>query len=51
MKLNRVLPLALSPADSEKFHEMERATESPPRECFLLDDESEFPPMLAAAVK
>ncbi|TRY69087.1 hypothetical protein TCAL_09654 [Tigriopus californicus] len=31
--------------DSEKFHEMEKATASPPRECFLLDDDGEFPPM------
>jgi autophagy-related protein 18 len=31
--------------DSEKFHEMAAATESPPKQCFLLDDDGEFPPM------
>lgn len=32
-------------SDSEKFHEMAAATESPPKQCFLLDDDGEFPPM------
>ncbi|XP_046391595.1 WD repeat domain phosphoinositide-interacting protein 2 isoform X1 [Ischnura elegans] len=32
-------------SDSEKFHEMVAATESPPRGGFRLDDESEFPPV------
>ena len=32
-------------SDSEKFHEMAAATESPPQQCFLLDDDGEFPPM------
>jgi len=31
--------------DSEKFHEMAIATETPPKQCFLLDDDGEFPPM------
>jgi hypothetical protein len=31
--------------DSEKFHEMAVATETPPKQCFLLDDDGEFPPM------
>lgn len=31
--------------ESEKFHEMEAATELPPQQCFLLDDDGEFPPM------
>jgi len=31
--------------NSEKFHEMATATESPPKQCFLLDDDGEFPPM------
>jgi autophagy-related protein 18 len=31
--------------NSEKFHEMAAATESPPKQCFLLDDDGEFPPM------
>ena len=34
--------------DSEKFHEMAAATESPPKQCFLLDDDGEFPPMSKA---
>lgn len=33
-------------ADSEKFLEMEAATETPPKQCFLLDDDGEFPPMV-----
>ena len=33
-------------SDSEKFHEMETATEMPPQQCFLLDDDGEFPPMV-----
>ena len=32
--------------DSEKFHEMSVATASPPQQCFLLDDDGEFPPMI-----
>ncbi|XP_046391606.1 WD repeat domain phosphoinositide-interacting protein 2 isoform X3 [Ischnura elegans] len=36
---------ATSGTDSEKFHEMVAATESPPRGGFRLDDESEFPPV------
>lgn len=37
--------------DSEKFHEMASATETPPcpNQCFLLDDDGEFPPVNAAA--
>merc|ERR1711992_238742 len=31
--------------NSEKFHEMATATESPPKQFFLLDDDGEFPPM------
>ncbi|XP_046631509.1 WD repeat domain phosphoinositide-interacting protein 2-like isoform X1 [Daphnia pulicaria] len=31
--------------DSEKFHDMERATETPPANPLRLDDEGEFPPM------
>jgi len=31
--------------DSEKFHEMNAATETPPKQCFLLDDDGEFPPV------
>ncbi|XP_023321817.1 WD repeat domain phosphoinositide-interacting protein 2 [Eurytemora carolleeae] len=31
--------------DSDKFHEMESATETPPTQCFLLDDDREFPPV------
>lgn len=42
-------PLDKSPKslseNSEKFHEMAAATESPPKQCFLLDDDGEFPPM------
>jgi len=34
--------------NSEKFHEMAAATESPPKQCFLLDDDGEFPPMSKA---
>ncbi|KAG8231755.1 hypothetical protein J437_LFUL012034 [Ladona fulva] len=34
-----------SMSDSEKFHEMVAATESPPRGGFRFDDESEFPPV------
>ena len=33
-------------SDSEKFHEMSVATASPPQQCFLLDDDGEFPPMI-----
>ena len=36
-------------ADSEKFHEMEKAAETPPKTCFLLDDDGEFPPVAFAA--
>jgi len=32
-------------SDSEKFHEMALATESPPKQCFLLDDDGDFPPI------
>lgn len=35
------------PEDSEKFHEMSAATETPPKPCFLLSDDDEFPPMIA----
>jgi len=35
--------------DSEKFHEMATATETPPKTCFLLDDDGEFPPVAFAA--
>lgn len=35
--------------DSEKFHEMEKAAETPPKTCFLLDDDGEFPPVAFAA--
>lgn len=35
------------PEDSEKFHEMTAATETPPKPCFLLSDDDEFPPMIA----
>ncbi|KAK4036417.1 WD repeat domain phosphoinositide-interacting protein 2 isoform X1 [Daphnia magna] len=31
--------------DSEKFHDMERATETPPANPLRLDDDGEFPPM------
>jgi len=31
--------------ESEKFHEMKSATETPPKQCFLLDDDGEFPPV------
>jgi hypothetical protein len=34
-------------SDSEKFHEMSSATETPPKPCFLLSDDDEFPPMIA----
>jgi len=37
------------PRDSEKFHEMATATEPPPKTCFLLDDDGEFPPVAFAA--
>ena len=36
-------------ADSEKFHEMAVATETPPKQCFLLDDDGEFPPIQGPA--
>ena len=36
-------------AESEKFHEMAVATETPPKQCFLLDDDGEFPPMQGGA--
>ena len=36
-------------SDSEKFHEMATATEPPPKTCFLLDDDGEFPPVAFAA--
>jgi len=35
--------------ESEKFHEMANATETPPKTCFLLDDDGEFPPVAFAA--
>lgn len=35
--------------DSEKFHEMEKAAETPPKTCFLLDDDGEFPPVAFAS--
>merc|ERR1719348_848700 len=35
--------------DSEKFHEMAAAAETPPKTCFLLDDDGEFPPVAFAA--
>ena len=35
--------------DSEKFHEMAAAAEAPPKTCFLLDDDGEFPPVAFAA--
>jgi len=35
--------------DSEKFHEMSVAAEAPPKTCFLLDDDGEFPPVAFAA--
>lgn len=31
--------------ESEKFHEMAAATESPPKGGFRFDDETEFPPV------
>lgn len=31
--------------ESEKFHEMRNAAETPPKQCFLLDDDGEFPPV------
>merc|ERR1712113_1229824 len=37
--------------DSEKFHEMAAAADSPPKQCFLLDDDGEFPPMNKAGHK
>ena len=43
--------LFLSFTDSEKFHEMAAAAESPPKQCFLLDDDGEFPPMNKAGHK
>jgi len=42
-RLRNRLPSEMT--DSEKFHEMATATESPPKQCFLLDDDGEFPPM------
>jgi len=35
--------------ESDKFHEMASATEPPPKTCFLLDDDGEFPPVAFAA--
>lgn len=32
-------------AESEKFHEMTTAADSPPRGGFKLDDDREFPPV------
>jgi len=32
-------------SESEKFHEMRNAAETPPKQCFLLDDDGEFPPV------
>jgi len=39
--------------DSEKFHEMASATETPPcaNQCFLLDDDGEFPPVTAKTIQ
>jgi len=34
-----------SSEDSEKFHGMALATETPPKQCFLLDDDGDFPPI------
>lgn len=38
-------PVKTIPEDSEKFHEMALATETPPKQCFLLDDDGDFPPI------
>lgn len=38
-------PVQAQPCESEKFHEMAAATESPPKGGFRFDDESEFPPV------
>ncbi|XP_034242197.1 WD repeat domain phosphoinositide-interacting protein 2 isoform X3 [Thrips palmi] len=38
-------PDSMSGTDSEKFHEMAAATESPPKGGFRFDDDSEFPPV------
>merc|ERR1712130_105424 len=35
--------------ESERFHEMSTASESPPKTAFLLDDDGEFPPVAFAA--
>ena len=32
-------------SDSEKFHDMDRATEPPPVTTLRIDDDAEFPPM------
>jgi len=37
--------LFLTISESEKFHDMERATEPPPVSAIRLDDDGEFPPM------
>lgn len=38
-------PVKPAAEDSEKFHEMALATETPPKQCFLLDDDGDFPPI------
>jgi len=43
------LVMSFTDDDSEKFHEMEKAAETPPKTCFLLDDDGEFPPVAFAA--
>ena len=47
LNCNEMLTILIS--DSEKFHEMATATEPPPKTCFLLDDDGEFPPVAFAA--
>ena len=37
--------LFLFVTDSEKFHDMDRATEAPPLNALRIDDDGEFPPM------
>jgi hypothetical protein len=36
-------------SETERFHEMASASESPPKTAFLLDDDGEFPPVAFAA--
>lgn len=43
--VNFYVTILLFLTDSEKFHEMAAATESPPKGGFRFDDESEFPPV------